>query len=156
MSRDLQQPVGQTVPWYVYDGIDTQVDPVYGVGSYTSGGGRKWYPPRYLAVLSAVKLEGGEVTNDRGFYVVDTLHLVFSVRAARNAGLSDLVFNPDQHDVDRVIYEDKVFEVGQLKVRGMLTADYTTVGVDLRQVKSEELVNDPNFSIYLSEKDPLQ
>lgn len=155
MSNDLQQPVGQTVPWFVFDPISTKVDDIYDVGAYSAGTGRKWLPPVFLEVISAIKLEGAESTNDRGFYVVDNLQLTFSIQSARRAGLADIVFNPDQHDIDRVIYEQKVFEVGQLRIRGMLTADYAVVGVTLSQIKPEELVNDPNFSIYMTGLDPI-
>lgn len=156
MSRDLQQPVGQTVPWYVFDSSTTIVDPIYDVGSNAATGGRRWKAPHPIAVMSAVKLEGQEVTNDRGLYITDVLKLVFSVEAARNAGLSDLVFAPDAHNVDRVVYEHKVFEVNQVRSRGILTADYAVIGVDLYQVSAEELVNDPDFQQYIPTDDGLQ
>lgn len=153
IDRDMQQQVGQTVLWYVYDSTNSVIDPIYDVGSYTAPGGRKWQAPRLLPVANAIKLEGQEVTNDRGFYVTDTLQLVFSVKAAREAGLTDIIYRPDAHDIDRVVYENKVFEVDQLRVRGVLTADYAVVGVNLLQVKPEELVNDPDFSAYIAKDD---
>lgn len=148
MDLDLQQQVGQTVPWYVFDPESSEVDPVYDVGS-SSGIGRRWKDPQYLRVLSAVKVEGRNTVNDRGLYTVSTLRLAISVHHAREAGLESVVFTPEQHEVDRVVYEGKVFGVREVRSRGVLTADYAVVGVDCQQIKAEELVNDPQFAAFM-------
>lgn len=158
MDRDLQQQVGQTIPWYVFDRTNTVVDPIYDVGkdvydyypdSTGAPGGRRWKPPVFLPVMNAVKVEASEAQNDRGFYTVDTLHVVFSVDAARKAGLEDIIFSPNNHDLDRIVYENKVFAVDELKVRGILTADYAVCAAECQQVKDEELVNDPDFQQWI-------
>lgn len=151
IRKDLQEQVGQTVLWYVFDAQDSVVDDIYDVGAIPSG--RVWFPPVYLPVASAIKFEAEEVANDRGFYTVDTLRLVFSVDAAARAGLGGLVLRPDEHDIDRVVYENKVFAVDQIRVRGILTAGYAVVGIDAKQVKSEELVNDPQFQAFIPRDD---
>lgn len=147
MANDLQEPVGPTVPWYVYSSADTQVDPIYDVGSYTAG--RFWKPPLYLPVLSAIRSEGQRQTDERGEYIVDSLRLIVAVDAARRAGLTDVVMRPDQHTVDRVVYQSLVFSSVQVRVRGLVKADYAVVGIDMTQVKMEELVNDPQFQQYI-------
>lgn len=147
MRDDLQHEVGQTVPWYVFDPEATEVDPIYDTGS--TGVGRRWKTAIGLPVLGAIKLEGGQQPNDRGLYTVSTLRLIVSVAEARRVGLDDVVFNPEGHVVDRVVYENKVFGFGEVRSRGILTAEYAVIGVDCHQVKAEELVNDPQFRQYM-------
>lgn len=148
MDRDLQKEVGQSIPWHVFDPAATEVDPVYDTGSTAAG--RRWKPALLVPVLSAVKIEGNETQNNRGLYTVDSLRLVLSVDHARQYGLGALVFDPEKHVVDRVIYENKVFDVTEVRTRGMLTADYAVIGVTCNQVKAEELVNDPQFRQYMA------
>lgn len=147
MTRDLQQPVGQTISWWVFDSRHQFVDDLYDVGSID--GGRIWREPLPVNVLSAIKYEANEEHNMRGLYLVDTLSVVLSVSDARAAGLDDLVFNPDAHVLDRIVYEGKVFGIDQVRTRGMVTADYAVIAVDAVQVKAEEMVNDPQFSQFL-------
>lgn len=147
IDRDMQQPVGQTLPWYIYDSASTVVDSIYDVGAVPTG--RKWFAPQYLEVANAIKLEGTEVANDRGFYVLDTITLVFSADAARKSGLQDLINRPDEHNLDRVVYENKVFAINQVRVRGVLSAGYAVCAAEGVQVKFEELVNDPQFQSYI-------
>ena len=146
---DLQQQVGQTVPWYLYDTADTATDPIYDVGATPQG--RRWYPPLLLPALSVVKLEGQQVRNDEGFYVTDILRVVFSPETARLVGLGDLILHPDIHDKDRIVYENKVFSINQVRIKGVVTAGYAIGVADAVQVKSEELVNDPQFQTYIGQ-----
>lgn len=147
MERDLQKEAGQTIPWYVFDPVATEVDPIYDTGSAAAG--RRWKPAAQVPVLSAIKVEGGENPNNRGLYTVDTLRLVLSVEQARTHGLGALVFDPEKHVVDRVVYEQKVFDVSEVRTRAILTADYAVIGVTCTQVKAEELVNDPQFVAFM-------
>lgn len=140
IDRDMQQPVGQTIPWYVYDSVNTVVDAIYDVGATPSG--RVWAAPCFLQAASAIKYEGTEVANDRGFYVLDTIQIVFTADAARLSNLGDLLIRPDEHNLDRVVYENKVFAINQVRVRGVLTAGYAICAAEGTQVKFEELVND--------------
>ena len=152
MRKDLQDQVGQTVNWFQFDSDNSVIDPIYDVGGTPLG--RKYLPPIFLPVLNAIKLEGEEVQNDRGFYVVDTFRIIFAADAAIKAGLGDIIFKPDQHNIDRLIYENKVFGVDQIRVRGILTAEYVVCGVDCKQIKDEELVNDPQFQSFISTTSP--
>lgn len=146
MDRNLQKPAGQTLPWYVYDPTNTLVDPIYDVGDTPSG--RRWKSPVLVPALGVIKLEAQEIRNDDGFYVVDTIEVYISPDTARAVGLSDIIWNPDNHDIDRVVYENKVFTITQVRVRGALVAGYAIVVAQGVQVKNEELVNDPQFYQY--------
>lgn len=149
MAQDLQDPVGQTVDWYLYDSTSTTVDEIYDVGAIPAG--RKWKAPKFLPVLGAIKLEGEEVQNDRGFYVLDTLQVIFSSDAAQKSGLGDIIYRPDQHNVDRLVYENKVFGIDNVRVRGVLKAGYAVCAAQCRQIKREELVNDgPQFQPFIA------
>ena len=150
MQGDLALPVGQVVPWYVFDSVNTEVDPIFDIAS--TGNGRQYLSARPLQVMNAVKVEGTRVTNDRGRYTIDTLRVVFSADAARLAGLSDLIVNPNNHTSDRLVYENKVFDVTNLRVRGEVYGlySYAVIAADCQQTKREELINDPQFRAYIA------
>jgi hypothetical protein len=143
VDRDLQKQTGQIVPWFVYDKTNTVVDPVYDVGA-RSGAGRKWITPVNVPVLDAIKVEDSESANTRGLYTVDSIKIIVSPQALRLVGLEDVIENPDVHMTDRVVYENKVFSLDEIRVRGRLAGgySYTMVAIEGTQVKNEELVND--------------
>lgn len=143
MERDLHQPVGQVVPWYVFDAETTEVDPIYDTGSASVG--RRWLDPVRVPTLSVIKYEGREIRNDRGEYITSTLNVVISAAALQKCGLADVVLNPEHHTNDRIVYEGMIFDIGEVRGRGVLTAGYAVVGISAAQVMPEELVNDPQF-----------
>lgn len=144
MQRDLQKEVGQTVPWYVLDRTSTQPDDTYDTGSVAVG--RVWFAPRPLPCLSVVAREGQDMANQKGLYVINTLTVVVGAEALRRAGLGDVVDDPEQHTVDRIVYQDRVYKPTEVRARGVLTSPYAVVGVDAVQVMPDELVNDRQFA----------
>lgn len=150
LDLDLQKQTGQIVPWYVYDAAATTVDSLYDTGS-SDGGGRRWKYPINIPVLDSIKVEDTETPSQRGLYTVDTIKILVSPDALRLAGLWDIVENPNEHLVDRVVYENKVFGVSSIRVRGRLSGQYSyaMVAVEGQQVKREELVNDPDFRTFI-------
>lgn len=147
MDKDLQRETGQTLAWFVFDRTASVVDDVYDVGS--SGGGRKWKKPIYVPALNIIHLEDDEKVNDRGQYLIDTIRIAFSPEALASVGLQDVLNDPDDHTNDRVVYENKVFAIHQVRVRGELRAGYAVVGIDANQVKRDELTNDSQFQKYI-------
>lgn len=146
IADDLAEPFGQVVKWYVYDKVSSRVDDVYDVGATPDG--RMWHEPRYLSCIEAIDLEGTESLNERGLYIVDRLKVTFTVQAAQEAGLSHVVTSPDSHAVDRIVFQNIVYDVDQVRVRGLLKNAYVICAADCTQVKPEQLVNDPQFRIY--------
>jgi hypothetical protein len=151
MQNDLSVPFGQIALWFSYDAANTHVDALFDVGSYAAGGGRMWKSPVPLKVVNAIKLEGSNTPNDQGRYTFDSLRLIFSADQITQAGLRDVILNPNQHLNDRMVFENKVFEPNNIRVRGIVYHGYATVAVDADQVKREEMVNDdPQFHKYIS------
>ena len=149
MQKDLQQQVGQTLPWYVSSFDVSQVDDIYDVGSSLVG--RKWLAPVLVPVLGVIKLESEERINDQGFYPIDTLQFSVSPDALNATGLSDVLTQPDIHLNDRIVYEGHVYSIRQVRVRGEIAdSGYAIVGVNGQQVKSDEMITDQQFAAYVS------
>ena len=139
ISRDLQRPVGQDVYWYHYNPTNTEVDPIYDVGS--PQGGRAYDSPVRLPVVNALVTQGQQWDNDRGFYTVDVLRLIVNFADVQKS-LPLLPTNPDLYLKDRVIFRNGVFAPNRVNQRGQVEYHYMTLTVDMTQLKPEEVFND--------------
>ena len=154
--------VGTTVLWYAFDreesapeeGVDGPAvgdsiyDDVYDESSVTPGGGGatlQWKDPWIVNVLSAVRYEGAEQPNDTGFYTTDRLHLAIDRISAEQQGLLTVDLRSNDRLHDRVVYDNVVFGVTDIQVRGQLEDHDLVIGVDLAEVDPSELVNEPDF-----------
>lgn len=144
MQEDLQEFIGQLIPWYRFDRAGSVVDPIYDVGS--SAGGRKFFPPILLPVISAGLEEGVEINTGQGEYTTDIAHLVVSYDQAEKTGLRKMKTDWRLFLGDRFVYNDTVFQVRNIQVRGPVNEHYEVLGIDGWQVNAEELVNDPDFA----------
>lgn len=153
MQEDLQEFVGQLIPWYRFDRAGSVVDPIYDVGA--SSGGRKFAKPFLLPVISAGLEEGVEVNSGQGEYTTDIAHLVVSYDQAEKAGLRKMKTNWRMFLGDRFIYNESVFQVRSIQVRGPIGDRYEVLGIDGWQVNAEELVNDEDFFKYAGPGDPV-
>ena len=145
MRRDLQEYIGQQIPWYRFDKADTLIDPIYDVGASSQAGGRVFYPPFLLPVLSSGLEEGAEINQGEGEYTTDICHLVVSYDQAEKAGLRNMKVDWRLFLSDRFVFNDKVFQVSNIQIRGPVGSRYEVLGIDGLQVNPEELVNDPQF-----------
>jgi hypothetical protein len=145
MREDLQQYIGQYVPWYRFDRAGSTVDPIYDVGASSGTGGRKFFPPFLLPVISAGLAEGVEVNVGQGEYTTDVCHLVVSYDQAEKAGLRNMAINWRLFMGDRFIWNNTVFQVRSIQVRGPVGPRYEVLGIDGWQVNAEELINDVDF-----------
>lgn len=148
MQEDLQEFIGQNIPYYRFDRENSVVDPIYDVGGTGEGGGRKFKRPLTLPVISAGLEEGVEVNAGQGQYTTDICHLVVSYEQAEKAGLRKMKTNWRMYLGDRFIYLDTVFQVRNIQVRGPVGNRYEVLGIDGWQVNAEELVNDLDFLKY--------
>lgn len=152
IAEDLGGTVGVDVDWfrwsdeYLAAEYNTVVDDIYDVSSSVVGNGRRWMLPFKMPVVLAQVIRGGNQMNDRGFYAVDTLRLVLSAGEASRL-LPGLVGNePNNHMKDRVVYRNQVFTPIRVNPRGSFGYRWAVVTIDLTEVNSEELVNDPQFT----------
>ena len=148
MSEDLQGPVGQEVMWYVYDAASTVVDDIYDVGSAVTTG-RRFKTPIQVPVVGASIIQGQFLDNDRGFYTSDNLRLVVAVDKMDMA-IPGFSTAPDIHLKDRLVYRNEVFKPTLIYPKGHVHSMMTVITIQADQVNPEELVNDPQFSAYVS------
>ena len=161
ITTELVRTVGTTIDWWFYDQVNTVVDPIYDVGSYSAAGGRRWTGPIVVPVVNASIFQGTTPSNDeRGFYNVDTLRITINVDVVRqgnnlvgsNSGtipqLSMLEINPDHYLLDRIVFREQVYQPIKINTLGFITDRYTVISIDCTQVNPEELVNDPQFQSY--------
>ena len=150
---ELRDPVGTEVDWWAWDpaalaaDYNTWVDPIYDVSNQEAGQGRRWKNPFKMPVIMAQQIRGTNVSNERGFYVVDTLRLVVAVADVQRV-LPALLDNPNAHIKDRIIFQDEIFVPTRALPRGRYANFYSVVTLDCNQVNPEELVNDPQFQAY--------
>ena len=155
IAEELGGTVGQEVDWfrwqdyYLAENYNTIVDDIYDVSSSVAGQGRRWMLPFKMPTLMAQFIRGTNLMNERGFYVTDTLRLVLNVGDAERL-LPSLISNPNNHIKDRILYRNQVWVPTRVLPRGSFGYRWTVVTVDLNQVNSEELVNDPQFQRYAS------
>ena len=157
---ELVQTVGTFVDWWIFDSVNTVVDPIYDVGSSVIGGGRKWLSPFTIPVVNAHLEQGATVQSDRGFYNTDVLTITINIdvvenhlnfyggNAANRRQLSTVELNPDAYLRDRIVFRNEVFSPTQVSPRGIIKDKYTLLQISCEQVNAEELVNDSQFLTY--------
>ena len=145
----MEEEVGQTVLWWVYDPAATEVDNVYSVGTDYLPGGRRWYPPIPVVCINAIRVEGAKQYTD-GLYTQDTIHLILSANSAQQAAMPNLIDTWPEHLRDRLLWQGRVYTPTRIELRGVLRESYTVIGIDLIQVNPDELVDDPDFARYAS------
>ena len=68
VDADLKHPVGTNADWWVFDAVNTTVDPIYDVGQDVSSsmGGKVWTGPYSVPVVRAVIKQGEAKTSAVG------------------------------------------------------------------------------------------
>jgi hypothetical protein len=144
---ELQNSVGTTVQWWLYDSADTQVDPIYDVGSI--GEGRQWTGPITVPVVRAVLKQGTTMQSDQGFYNTDSLHLLLDANVIQKV-IPGVLDNPDPEDRGRIVFKNEVFRPNLSQQAGIIGDKYSLLVVDCLQVMPDEMVNDSQFAAYSS------
>ena len=125
----------------------TEVDRIYDVADHEEVG-RQWkFPPIRIPAFSAVIHQGPTMHNDRGFYNADILRLSVAMNVMEEV-FPALVWEPDSHIKDRVLYRGKVFIPTRNYLRGLLRDTHTVFTIDANQQNPEEYVNDPQLTAW--------
>jgi hypothetical protein len=155
-TTELVKTVGTTVDWYIYDQVNTVVDPIYDTGAST-GTGRMWKTPLTIPVVNAHLEQGVSVQSDRGFYNTDQLTVTINVDVIEDnlnfyganmnniPELSNIEINPDDYLRDRIVFRHEVFTPVRVLPQGIIGGKYTLLQVICNQVNAEEMVNDSQF-----------
>ena len=146
--KDLREPAGTTVQWYVWNKDGSSIDPIYDVGA-VDGVGRQWYDPVEIPVVRAVIKQGQTNLVQEGFYNADRIHLTVE-RDVMMSLIPDLFDNPDPLNRDRFIWKGEVFRPLISQEAGIVLNRFTILSFDAQQVMPEEMVNDPQFQEYAS------
>jgi hypothetical protein len=144
---DLKNPVGTHALWWVYDNVNSTVDPIYDTGSSTEG--LVWRGPYKLPVVRAVISQGQVPQSERGFYNTDTLHLTLNGRDITTIDPTVLE-NPDIQNRGRILWKGELFRPYGIQQRGIIAERFTLLVVDCVQMAPEELVNSTQFLDYAS------
>jgi len=149
VDTDLKSPVGTSALWYIYDSVNTVLDPIYDVGQDVTGGvgGKVWTGPFTIPVVRAVFDQGAAKTSAVGFYNADTLHLTFNIEDVAKYA-PNIIIRPDQNNRDRVVWRGQVYRPFSIQERGIIADRFTILSVDCIQVMPEEMINDPQFWSY--------
>jgi hypothetical protein len=145
IDGDLRAPVGQHVQWIEYDEEASVKDDIYDVADRITG--RQWKSPRRFPAYAAFIYQGPSIHNDRGFYNTDILRVSVAMNVMEEQ-FPELVWEPDQHIKDRILYRGKVFIPTRGYLRGLLRNSHTIFTLDANQVNPEEYVNDPQLSAW--------
>lgn len=149
-DRDIaihQRSFGTAVLWYFFDPGASAFDDIYSEGQ-DYGGGRRWFGPHTIPVVSANRREGMKVVTDDGLYSLDTIDLRLSYEQARKSGLlPEVSRNHEVHLNDRFIYDDRVWGIRDISTTGQFDPSGHDVMVRVQgvQLHADELVNDLDF-----------
>lgn len=146
IEKDLTNPVGTTVLWYVWDAESSHIDPIYDVGA-ADGIGRQWRDPVEIPVIAARIKQGQTNMVEQGFYNADRLHVVIN-HDVMLALVPDLMDDPDPLNRDRFIWKGQVYRPIISQEQGIILERFTILSFDAQQVMAEEMVNDPQFQAY--------
>jgi hypothetical protein len=151
IDSDLKHPVGTKALWYIYDSVNSDVDPLYDVGQDISSsmGGKVWTGPYSVPVVRAVIKQGEARTSAVGYYNSDTLHLTFNIEDIQKI-TPNVISNPDLQNRGRIVWKNQVYRPYGVQQRGIVSERFTILSVDCIQLMPEEMVNDPQFAQYAS------
>jgi hypothetical protein len=142
---DYQDVYGDWAYYYRYDASQSVMHPVY---DEPMSQGRIFVGPIRLPVIRLVRSEGAPDYRDGGLYWTDGLHLTIPVEGLERAQIAAIDVAHGRYVRDRVIYDDRVFRVSRISVLGQIRKQDLVAGVDLIQLKPEDLRGDQQFTAW--------
>jgi len=140
-----QTVYGQKIAYFRFSRSDSYVHDVYGEAT---AGGRIFFAPVQVPVLQVIREEGPAEQKDAGLSWTDGLHITASFAHLSKTGLTKLDINHSAYLNDRFSYDGRLFRVTKISVLGQLPARDFMVGIDAVQLKREDILNDPQFSLW--------
>jgi hypothetical protein len=142
IDGELRAPIGHHVQWVLFDEEASGKDAIYDVADHVTG--RRWKEPIRVPAYAAFVYQGATIHNDRGFYNTDILRVSIAMNVMEEL-IPEVVWSPDPHIKDRVLYRGRVFIPTRFYLKGLLRDSYTIMTIDANQVNEEERVNDPTL-----------
>ncbi|MFE5853205.1 hypothetical protein ACFQ61_08285 [Streptomyces sp. NPDC056500] len=145
--RGWQRANGDSITYFRWQYGESEMHPVY---DEASGVGRRFYG-RWL--LPALHVNHTESANSEprgsGLYIVDSLRVTCGFDQLAKIGLSDVAIRHGAYQRDRIAYDNLLFAVRRVDIRGQIRRRDIIVTFDAQQIRDDELVNDPVFASYL-------
>ncbi|MFD9815134.1 hypothetical protein [Streptomyces sp. NPDC059080] len=145
--RGWQRSTGDSVTYFRWQYGESEMHPVY---DEATGIGKRYYGRWQLPALHVNHSEAANTEpRDSGLYIVDSLHVTCEVDQLAKAGLTDINIKHGAYQRDRIAYDNLLFAVKQVDIRGQIRRRDIIVTIDAQQIRDDELVNDPDFAPYL-------
>ena len=146
ITKDLTNPVGTSIDWYVWDSASSHIDPIYDVGA-ADGTGRRWKAAVEVPVIRAVIKHGTVEHSHEGFYNADSVHFTIDKEELAKK-VPNIFTNPDPLNRDRIVWQGQVYRPLLSQFRGIVLERFTIISLDCRQIMPVDMVNDSQFQSY--------
>ncbi|MFF8283338.1 hypothetical protein ACF06W_11515 [Streptomyces albus] len=145
--RGWQRATGDSFTYFRWQYDESEMHPVYDEGT---GVGRRFYGRWQLPALHVNHVEAANSEpRDSGLYIVDSLHVTCGFDQLSKTGLSGVNIRHGAYQRDRIAYDNVLFAVQHVDIRGQIRRRDVIVTIDATQIRDDELVNDPDFAAYL-------
>jgi hypothetical protein len=147
-----QPAFGDQVSYFRFDLSHSVKHNVYDEATST---GRAFKGPVEVPVLHVIHEFGGDTLNEAGFYTNDELQVTCGFRQLGRTGLTHADLRNGRYLRDRIAYDDKLYRILEMDIRGQLVRSDIVVGIRGVQLKSDEIVDDGMFRQYMSDPNRL-
>lgn len=120
-----------------------------------TGTGRAFKGPVEVPVLHVVHDFGGDSLDEAGFYTNDEIQVKCGYRQLSRTGMTHSDLRNGRYLRDRIAYDDKLFRVLAMDIRGQIVRSDIVVGIRAVQLKSDEIVDDAMFRQYVTDPSGL-
>lgn len=140
-----QENYGDYVDYYRLNESASQWDDVF---EEAIEGGVVFDGPFRLACWHVTHVRGGNEYSDTGFYYNDSVSAITSYRHYTHTGMSMADIDTGRYMKDRLVYDQKVFKITEIAVRGQIQQRDIIIAIQATQVKPDELMDSPQFARY--------
>lgn len=143
-----QYNFGDYITYYHLNQAATLSDDVY---DEVTGDGREYYPPKRVPALHVIHVRGENDWGGQGYYTDDDMIAYISYDQFSQTGLLIADIDTNNYEMDRVVYQDKVFRIMSMAIRGQIGIHErpTLVTITGKQLKPDQMTDDATFSQYV-------
>lgn len=150
--RAYQPAFGDQISYYRFDYSHSVKHNIY---DEAVGTGRAFSGPIEVPVLHVVHEFGGDTLDESGFYTNDEIQVTCGFRQLARTGLVHADLRNGRYLRDRLAYDDKLFRILQMSIRGQIVRSDIVVVMRAVQLKADEIPNDVVFRQYVSDPNRL-
>lgn len=150
--RGYQPAFGDQISYFRFDLSRSVEHNVYDEATAT---GRAFDGPVEVPVLHVVHEFGGDTLDEAGLYTNDEIQITCGFRQLGRTGLTHTDLRNGRYLRDRLAYDDKLFRVLEMAIRGQIVRSDIIVTIRATQLKSDEIVDDVMFRQYVQDPNRL-